>query len=98
MIAWALGKHKQCLIIASALRIIIEREKKTVVFLTKLKYTAKIWPKYKFYVPTDNKAMCNSLDTHILFCLPTSAWSNSDHKLNGHSVRIYSMSVVMIAA
>ena len=47
MIAWALGKHKQCLIIASALRIIIEREKKTVVFLTKLKYTAKIWPKYK---------------------------------------------------
>lgn len=46
MIAWALGKQK-CLIIASALRIIIEREKKIVVFLTKLKHTAKIWPKYK---------------------------------------------------
>ena len=43
MIAWELGKQKKCLIIASALRIIIEREKKIVVFLTKLKYTAKIW-------------------------------------------------------
>ena len=41
MIAWTLGKHKQCLIIASALRIIIEREKKTVVFLTKLKHTTQ---------------------------------------------------------